>query len=323
MPTVQPNANFYPLSRQSVHDNASPEYGEYRRRWMENPKIFKTENFPIGLDIEASSKCNIRCTFCDKLPLLSSGQFGDMDFSLYRRILNESEKFRLSAVKLSYRGEPLLNKNISRMVSYAKRRGVQDVYFNTNGMLLTEDNSRSLIRAGLDRISISIEGTDAESFEKERRGARLNTIIGNIEFILKLRKNRNLNKPRIRIQTIFTGQEDMEGYKIRWGPYCDEVAAVDYKDSKNRKKGIIFDWACPQLWQRLTVDWQGNVSPCNNDDFRLLCVGNARDKSMHECWLDKKAQDARTLHRLGRSHEVEACDGCPWRTAQINKLSGK
>ena len=64
-----PNANFTFLGGQSVHESTDAKYLEYRRQWMENPKNFKVRDFPIHLDIEITNRCNLKCTFCDKLPL--------------------------------------------------------------------------------------------------------------------------------------------------------------------------------------------------------------------------------------------------------------
>ena len=168
---VIPNANFTSLGGQSVTETNDPKYSEYRRQWLENPKNLIVSDFPINLDIEVTTRCNLRCTFCDKLPLLTKNQIGDMDFELYKKILDEGAENGLCAVKLSYRGEPLLHKQIAEMISYAKKKGMLDIYFNTNGMLLTKEMSLNLMDAGLDRISVSIEGTDPVKFEQERRGA--------------------------------------------------------------------------------------------------------------------------------------------------------
>lgn len=170
MVKATPNSNFYFLGGSSVHAARTPEYQEYRRCWEEYPKKFTVRDFPMHLDVEISNRCNLRCTFCDKLPVLSRDQLGDMDLQLYRRILDEGEAGRLFGLKLSYRGEPLLHPNLVEMVAYAKAKGVLDVYFNTNGMLLTQEMSHRLIDAGLDRISISIEGTDPEVFEEKDEG---------------------------------------------------------------------------------------------------------------------------------------------------------
>ena len=136
--TVNPNSNFESLVGNNQPDNASKEYLEYRQAWIQYPKEFYLRELPLHLDIEASSLCNLRCTFCDKLPLLQKNQLGNMELDVFKKIIDqfsaEPDK-KLWGLKLSYRGEPLLNKDVPKMVKYAKERGVLDIYFNTNGML--------------------------------------------------------------------------------------------------------------------------------------------------------------------------------------------
>ena len=74
--TAEPNANFVSLGGKSIHQSQDARYLEYRRRWMENPKNFMVEDFPIHLDIEVTNRCNLKCTFCDKLPYLKPEDFG-------------------------------------------------------------------------------------------------------------------------------------------------------------------------------------------------------------------------------------------------------
>ena len=149
---IEPNANFHSIGGISVHDNESSEYAKYRRCCTEYPSKFILRDFPMHLDIEVTSRCNLKCTFCDRQPFLKRDQIGDMDISLYKRIIDECSEHKLWAGKLSYRGEPLLHKDIAEMVSYAKKRGILDLYFNTNAMLLDEKLAERLIDAGLNRI---------------------------------------------------------------------------------------------------------------------------------------------------------------------------
>ncbi len=84
-----------------------------------------------------------------------------------------------------------------------------------------------------------------------------------------------MTHPRVRVQTVRLPDLDLEDYRRFWLNHCDEVAAVDYNDGSNRVKGLeCRDWACPQLWQRMTIEWTGAIMPCNNDGYRRLCVGN-------------------------------------------------
>ncbi len=317
---VNPNSNFNSIGGSVMPENASEEYLEYRRCWMDNPRSFILRDMPLHLDIESTSYCNLKCTFCDRQILVENGMLGSMDMALFRHILDQfDEKNKLWGVKFSYRGEPLINKNIPEMVRYAKSRGVLDVYFNTNAMLLNENICRSIIKSGLDRISISIDGTDKESYESVRIGANFDTLIANIETLHRIRGELKSSIPKIRIQTVRLPGIDEESYIHKWKSYADEVAMLEYTDETVRETGIKADWACPQLWQRLTIEWNGSVFACNNDSLRGLYLGNAKDRSIHDCWHDERLMEIRRLHREGLSHQIKACDGCPWRTAQIRK----
>ena len=318
--TAEPNANFTMLAGSSVHTNQGPRYLEYRRRWLENPRNFIVEDFPVHLDIEATNRCNLKCIFCDKLPYLSPDEFGDMEYELYTRIIDEGSEKGLCSIKLSYRGEPLLHSRLSDMIAYARKKEILDVYFNTNAMLLTESKARALIDAGLNRISISVEGTDAVAFEQARIGARFNRIKRNAETLMSLRESMGVDSPKVRIQTVALPGIDLEEYAQYWSPYCDETAVIDYKEAGERNETLVSsDWACPQLWQRMTVEWNGRIMPCNNDDYRYLSPGNVNDMSVLTSWHATVVRNARELHMQGRSHELPSCNGCPWRTTQIMK----
>lgn len=319
---VTPNSNFNSLTGSNQPENASEEYLAYRKAWIDNPKEFIVDELPLDLDIEASSLCNLRCTFCDRQPLVEKNQLGNMSMETFKHILDQfapEKGKRLCSMKLSYRGEPLLNKLIPEMVKYAKSRGVLDIYFNTNGMLLTEEISRALIEAHLDRISFSIDGTNAEEYEKVRVGGKLDTVISNIKRLRELREEYQVTYPKIRIQTVKLPELDLDKYVNTWKEYADEVAALEYTDESRRVEGIKGDWACPQLWQRMTVEWNGDVFGCNNDDLRGIFLGNTNERSIYDCWHDEKLLKIRQLHMEGKSHEVKDCNGCPWRTAQMHK----
>ncbi len=322
--TAKPNANLFLLCDRSIHDLKDHKYIEYRDAWYRRPETFTTGAFPIHLDVEATNRCNLSCTFCDKLPLLTKKSMGDMNYGLFKKILDEGEENGLYSLKLSYRGEPLLHPLIVDMVLYAKKKGIIDIYFNTNGMLLDKNMALKLMDAGLDRISISVEGIDPEIFEKRRRGASFSSILYNIDTLINLRERKGLSWPKVRVQTVYLPELDVKTYTAFWRHHSDEVAAIDYKNSEHRKTGIIQkDWACPQLWQRMTVEWDGTVLGCNNDDLRRLSPGNIQKKFIYECWRHPIVLNARKLHKRGKSHMVEACDGCPWRTSQLNKINNE
>ena len=326
---AQANANFHPATPQTVFDTrqADPRFQAYRRRWTEAPARFEVREFPIHLDIESTGVCNLRCPFCATTTSnWGPKQPGLMPMDLFSRIIDEGVAHGLCSIKLSFRGEPMLHKQLPDMVRHAKQKGILDVYFNTNGTLLTEDTINRLIDAGLDRISISFEGTTKEVYEQHRVGAKFEQVIANVRALRRIRDARALGYPRLRVQTVLLPElkDSFPSYVEFWSPIVDEVAYLDARRESpmDDHRGMSADWACPFLWQRMTILWDGTLLPClmhGVSDFTLLSLGNVRDVSIREMWKGVQAARYRDLHRRGQAHQLEACDRCSFRAMELEK----
>ncbi len=330
MTTIQANANFHTATERSVFDErqANPQFQEYRRRWSEQPASFQAGNFPIHLDIESTGVCNLRCPFCaTTMKNWGPDVPGYIKMDLFREILDEGASEGLCSIKLSFRGEPTLHPQLSSMVAYAKRKGILDVYFNTNATLLTEKLIHELIDAGLDRISISFEGITREIYEGYRVGAKFEKVLENILLLRQIRDERGMKIPQIRVQSVMLPElkEEFARYVDFWKPVADEVAYLDLRQEgpQDDHRGRVADWACPFLWQRMTILWDGTVLPClmhGVPDFSLMSLGKIGQKSLGQMWRDEQASRYRELHKAGRAHELEACDRCSYRAMELKKL---
>ena len=86
---------------------------------------------------------------------------GIMKWELYTRIIDEARELGVYSVKLSWRGEPLLNGRIVDMVRYAKSKGIKEVAFLTNAEFLNKKMAEELVDSGLDWLSVSADGVGA------------------------------------------------------------------------------------------------------------------------------------------------------------------
>ena len=323
------NANFHTIGDQSVFDHRmqDPRFREYRRRWRDNPAAFTAGEFPIHLDIESTGVCNLRCPFCaTTMKNWGPDVPGYMKMELFEQIIDEAAAQGLFSVKLSFRGEPTLHPKLASMVAYAKKQGILDVYFNTNATLLTENLIQRFIDAGLDRISISFEGLTKEAYEGYRVGAKFEKVVENVRLLRKLRDERGLGIPQIRLQSVMLPElkENFPQYVEFWKPLADEIAYLDMRREAPRDdhRGRVADWACSFLWQRMTILWDGAVLPClmhGVSDFHLMALGKIGRNRIQELWKSERESRYRALHQSGRAHELEACDRCSFRAMELEK----
>lgn len=133
--------------------------------------IIDTLSRPMrDLRISVTDRCNFRCTYCMPKEVFNS------DYEFLRRddLLSFEEITRVSKVfaglgvkKIRLTGgEPLLRKNIPVLVEQLSNiEGIEDISLTTNGVLFTEKMAQQLKDAGLQRITVSLDALDDETFK--------------------------------------------------------------------------------------------------------------------------------------------------------------
>ncbi len=113
--------------------------------------------YPERLIIETTTRCNLHCAICPKQSPNYHQPEMDMDFETFTKL---SPLFPyLKSLVLSGIGEPLLHPSLEDFISYAKQRMPKNasIGFQTNGVLLTQERMNELIKAGLNKICVSID----------------------------------------------------------------------------------------------------------------------------------------------------------------------
>src|ERR1700674_2526312 len=120
------------------------------RRYFEGVRAEKDvpEHEPVCLYLETTNRCNLLCTTCPRT-FEELEPEKDMSWELFTSIIDQFPK--IARVVLHGVGEPMLVKELPRMIRYLKDRGVY-VLFNTNGTLLTKANGQAVMEAGLDEL---------------------------------------------------------------------------------------------------------------------------------------------------------------------------
>ena len=121
--------------------------------------------------ISVTDRCNFRCSYCMPKEIYNS----EYKFFKKTEILSFEEIIRLTKILASLGvkkvrltgGEPLLRNNIHLLIKHLKIiKGIDDVSMTTNGVLLSEKKSYLLRESGLNRLTVSLDSLDQETFQR-------------------------------------------------------------------------------------------------------------------------------------------------------------
>ena len=148
---------------------------------------------PVCLYLETTNRCNLLCTTCPRT-YEELEPPADMSWELFTSVVDQMPG--LQRAVLHGVGEPMLVKDLPRMVRYLKERGVY-VLFNTNGTVLNEKNGRALIEAGLDELRVSLDASTATSYRLVRGKNYFDRILRNVRAFRELQEREGHTTPRI------------------------------------------------------------------------------------------------------------------------------
>lgn len=268
-------------------------YQEYRDAWVHNPKQHIVSSFPFHLDIELTNECDLSCEQCPNHgphARYAPDTFDDMDFKLYRKIIDEGKEKGLCAVKLSFRGEPLLYKKLPEAIFYAKNSRIMKVMINSNGMSLDTRMIIDLMVAGLDIFILSDYGFDKQ--------------LENGKEIQRLKKLLHFDSPKLRVKTFDAP---------KWYGIADEITEHTFHDYNSGEECMeTSDFECEQLWQRLVILADGRVKVCcSSVMFPDGIIGDLNENTIEELWKGKYMTYIRFCHKNGRANLIESCRHCP------------
>ncbi len=293
-------------------------YLHNRYQWKSYPAKRKVAQFPLNVDIEVSSKCQIKCDHCFR-QYMDIGENDFMPLDMYKKIVGECGKHGLFTLKFSMRGEPLLHPDIVEMVDFAKRSGVREVWINTNGGNFTEEMVRGLMGAGVDWITMSFDGLGA-MYESVRKPLKYSESLEKLKMMRRVRDELGVST-LLNVQTIWSAiKDDPEVYISLMKGIVDRVAYNP--DMTFEESTMVTDdaYVCPRLWQRLCITSTGRYLKCPSDFMMEEILGTVDEYTVKEAW-DILQERQRQLHIDGRKKESRVCNKCHHGAKKVpNKL---
>ncbi|HPN37867.1 MAG TPA: radical SAM/SPASM domain-containing protein, partial [Melioribacteraceae bacterium] len=236
-------------------------------------------------------------------------------------------------IQLYFQGEPFINKNIFKMIKYARKYKIY-TSISTNGLLLNSDKIDKIIENPPDKLIFSIDGMSEETYKKYRVGGKFSEAIESLTLLMEKKKISNSKLPFIELQFIAMKHNEHEiddflkfGNKIGADKSVIKSMQVSSYESaleflpKNSKysRYIVRDGKllfknklknkCFSLWRTSVITWDGVVTPCCFDKDAKYSFGNVFPESFNSIWKNKKYNNFRKAILTSRK-EIDICKNC-------------
>lgn len=284
---------------------------------------------PFSLFVFPTTLCNFKCSYCahslgrNSFKSIYDVEMQNMSMETYGRVLHQAKQFpdTFKMLSLTGHGEPLLNRNLSKMIQMAKQSKIAErIEIITNASLLTHQLSDELIDAGLDTLRISLQGLSTEKY-KEICAADINfeELIENINYFYN-RKRECSVFVKILDVSLEAGEEELF-YKIfsdisdrmyieKCRPVYDGVdygtkslPLEDRYGRKHEKRDV-----CPFPFFMLGIFPNGDVEPCDAL-YKPVVLGNVNSETLLDMWYGEKLNSFRIL-QLNKQRNITRCALC-------------
>lgn len=296
-------------------------------------------DMPVSLMIDPTNLCNFKCTFCPTGEKSLLGEFkrpkGMMSFSLFKKILNDVSNYqknssnKIKSLLLYKDGEPLLNKDLPKMITFAKELQIAKyILVTTNASLLSKEYSEKLLNSGLDSLRVSVQSLKKKTFTKTTRiKLDYDLIKENIKYFYNLKKKL---KSKTELVISYVDAENYSEYekKLFVEEYSKFSDRVIIKPVMGWTRTEVFDWrngktrdlnknnfeikVCPDPFSRLSINFDGSASVCCVDWSHGTVVGNMNHETFDQVWNGEKLKKFRLLHLNGKKNEIGPCKNCDY-----------
>jgi len=134
-----------------------------------------------SLRISITQRCNLNCFYCHKEGELSPSS--EMTPEEIGRLISIAGEMGLKKLKITG-GEPLVREDIAEVIA-ACAPHMKEVSLTTNGTLLP-DKAGDIKDAGLDRINVSLDTLDTETYRRISGSDDLDSVLAGIDEALRV-----------------------------------------------------------------------------------------------------------------------------------------
>jgi radical SAM protein with 4Fe4S-binding SPASM domain len=283
---------------------------------------------PLAAGVELTNYCNLNCPECNSGSGLMTRERGFMSLDLFDRIISELGSY-IYNINLYFQGESMLHPQFFSILR--KCRKINST-LSTNGHFLSAENAENLVRSGLGKLIVSLDGMDRSAYSSYRINGDFEKVVAGIKNVSEARGrisshmklaiqflvNRN-NEHQIPAARKFA-REMKASFHLKsmqiinkdsygsWLPSLGKFSRYEKTDNGYTLKNP-FPNKCSRLWFNPVITWDGKVLPCCFDKNADHVMGDLNEDPFTEIWNDPRYKMFRRSVLSDRKI-IEICRNC-------------
>lgn len=291
-------------------------------------KLAALPAFPRMIDIEMTNTCNFRCLMCPTGNYSQKREKGFMTDEVFYRVLEQIRGTR-TPLRFIRWGEPFTHPNILQYLRDCREAGLL-THVNTNGSRLTDEMMDELVRIPLDSLKFSFQGVDRKSYSEMRNIDFFDELIDTVRRMHAKRGDSPF--PFIHVSTTITyeSKELVGQFREAFKDIADMVnvgrTVLEYVDLnavrlrphefeqlkklKELESVVKVHPECPEVFDKISINWDGSVTACCMDSENVMTLGDVRKDTIQEIWDGHLLNHYRAMLADMRHDELALCKSC-------------
>ena len=285
------------------------------------------------VSVEPAAICQLHCPECPvgvrKGERLADRGERFLSREVWERVLEQITPYA-HTVQFYFQGEPLLHKDLPRMINEAHERGLYTIV-STNAQAMTAELAEELVKAGLSKIIVSMDGLTEETYKAYRVGGSLTQCMHALSW-LRAAKERLHGGTTIELQCLRLRSNEHE-----WKEFKKQYKALG-ADQLVFKTAQLYDYSnghplmpsderysrytkgtdgcyhrkpigrgCLRVWGGVVITTTGEVLPCCYDKAHAHAYGNIMKESLGALFRNERAL---AFRRAALKQSPDICKQC-------------
>ena len=231
--------------------------------------------YPTKINLEVSTACNARCTFCPRYDM--TRPMGEMCDELFHKVIKDGKDMGVKQYSPFLMGEPFVFPRIWEWLDYMEKENVQ-VALYTNGVYV--DIDRLIKYKNIRYLTFSVNAVTKETHTKIMRGPDFDVVKKNLEYAFE--------KAPFLVRASFVvveeNAQEVEQFKkmFKRTEICGFANWTGDRQSSLARKGKRVP--CWVIFHQMVVLWDGTVVPCCMDYDGKQVLGDANKQTLKEIW---------------------------------------